>query len=40
MMDVKVSKDEYITRWADWENFIYVKNCWSTEEKEARHYVE
>ena len=24
MMDVKVSRDKYISRWVDWENLIYV----------------
>ena len=48
MMDVKVSKDKHICRWADRENLVYVK--WnrienpsqrrrkrSIEEKEVRH---
>ena len=25
MMDIKVLKDKHITRWVDWENFIYVR---------------
>ena len=25
MMDIKVSKDKHITRWVDWEKFIYVR---------------
>ena len=25
MMDVKVPKDKYISRWIDWENLIYVR---------------
>ena len=51
MIDVKVSKDKYVSRWTDQENLIHVrwnriKNCaqrqkrWSIEEKEVRHWVE
>ena len=50
LMDVTVSKDKHICRWADRENLIYVrwnriKNCaqrwrrWSIEEKEVRQWV-
>ena len=47
MIDVKVSKDKYISRWCDWEYQIYVRwngikiyaqrqTWWSTEKKEAK----
>ena len=29
-MDIKVSKDKYISRWVDRENLIYI---WSNESK-------
>ena len=50
MMDVKISKDENISRWVDQENLIYVRwnriknhaqrqRSWSTEEKEVGYWV-
>ena len=49
MMDIKVSKDKYISRWVDGENLIYlrwngIRNCasrrrWSIKEKEGWHWV-
>ena len=49
-MDVKVSKDQNISRWVDWENLIYVRQNriknhaqrrrrWSIEGKEVIHWV-
>ena len=50
MMDVKVSKDKYISRCSDWENLTYliwngIKNhtqrrrSWSKEKKEVKHQM-
>ena len=49
-MDVKVSKDKHICRWADWEKLIYVRwnriknrtqrqRRWLIEKKEVSHWV-
>ena len=50
MIDIKVCKYKYISRWVDWNNLIYVRlnsilNCpqrqrlWSIEEKKVRQQM-